>query len=180
MREFAHIIGGEVAATYTERDGFTAPDGTQHSRQIWSDAWSDAERAAIGLYPIRDDNEKPDPRWHSEISALYAFHPDLGDVIRTWGGEYEREKHVTAMLAEVRAEEIARIDAEDATGDDRAKITLLAAAVADIIAALAPEHPAIADHLAPWAKVLAIQSKGAEIRAAVEADPNVNREALWG
>jgi hypothetical protein len=172
------IIENGTPRQLGRREGVTGPDGTQYPANV-VDLWTPEALASLGVYAITE-TDAPDSRWHDGVSDSLAV--VNGVVTRQWAGVYNRANHVAAKKAESRNQyEIPRID--EATGDERAKLTLLALAVADIISRLAAENPVVfgplQSHLGPWGAVLAVQAKGAEVAAAIEADPDVDLTEVW-
>lgn len=137
------------------------------------------ERASLGIVPVIDD-PRPDERWHTGIAAAHEIQGD--HVRKTWTATYDRAAHVVMRQLENRMEAIRRIDADEVTGNDRAKLTLLAAAIADIIVKLVAHDASFAPlmaHLAPWQQVIALQTKEAAINAQLQADPTLNLVEAW-
>ena len=171
---YARIVNGEIAALL--EGGETLEIGG--IRYALSALTSD-ERLALGIVPVVSD-PRPDERWHSGLASAYEIEGD--HVRKTWTATYDRTAHVAIRQAENRLEAIRRIDAAGVTGNDRAKLTLLATAIADIIARLATYNAAfatLANHLAPWQQVVAIQTKEASINTQIAADPTINLVEAW-
>jgi len=51
------VKAGKVVETFSGGEGVTI-DGVRHPQQIFSDAWTDDERAAIGLFPVANRDAK--------------------------------------------------------------------------------------------------------------------------
>lgn len=78
MADFARIVAGAPEQLDAGRS-FVAPDGTNHSSAIYTSAWSDEERAAIGIVPIVEDVIPA-----NKVTNGSTLEVDAGVVRRRW------------------------------------------------------------------------------------------------
>jgi len=69
---FALVESGSITRMLNGRQGVTV-DGVQHPRTIFT-LWTEAERNAIGIYPVEiDESKKKDEKWYINTNITYAF-----------------------------------------------------------------------------------------------------------
>ena len=69
---FALVESGSITRMLNGNRGITV-DGVQHPRTIFT-LWTEAERNAIGIYPVEiDESKKKDEKWYINTNITYAF-----------------------------------------------------------------------------------------------------------
>ena len=69
---FALVESGSITQMINGNTGITV-DGVQHPRTIFT-LWTEAERNAIGIYPVEiDESKKKDEKWYINTNITYAF-----------------------------------------------------------------------------------------------------------
>nr|BAR36960.1 N-acetylmuramidase/lysin [uncultured Mediterranean phage uvMED] len=79
---FALVEDNKIVSMPKGNKGITI-DGVQHPSSIFT-LWTDAERLAIGIYPVRiDTTNKKDEAWYINTNITYAV--DGNEVVGTYG-----------------------------------------------------------------------------------------------
>ena len=80
---WAIVEDNEITETFSNLKGLVI-DNIQYSRNILSSRWSEAERNAIGVYTIVDDNSnRKDQEFYTNTDVSYAFAD--GEVTASYG-----------------------------------------------------------------------------------------------
>ena len=86
---WAIVTDNEITETFSNLKGLVIGD-TQYSRNIFSSRWSEAERNAIGVYTIEDDNSnRKDDSLYTNTDVSYAFAD--GKVTASYGTANPKE-----------------------------------------------------------------------------------------
>jgi len=86
---WAIVTDNEITETFSNLKGLVIGD-TQYSRNIFSSRWSEAERNAIGVYTIEDDNSnRKDDSLYTNTDVSYAFAD--GKVTASYGTATPKE-----------------------------------------------------------------------------------------
>ena len=80
---FAVVESGSITSMPKGNKGITI-DGVQHSADIFTAKWTEAQRNAIGVYTVEiDETNKKDEEWYVNTNITYAF--GSGKVTGTYG-----------------------------------------------------------------------------------------------
>ena len=86
---WAIVEDNEITETFSNLKGLVI-DNIQYSRNILSSRWSEAERNAIGVYTIVDDNSnRKDQEFYTNTDVSYAFAD--GVVTASYGSATAKE-----------------------------------------------------------------------------------------
>ena len=86
---YALITDGSIAKYLSGNRGITIGD-IQYSRDIYS-KWTEAERNAIGIYEVIQNNtKKKDEEYYTNTNQTFTYDADAGTVTATYGNATAR------------------------------------------------------------------------------------------
>jgi hypothetical protein len=173
MAKWARVDAGAVAELYP-RDMPVRIGGTLHSSQIFS-LWSDAERAALGLYPVEMSPKRAGTFW-VEDGIDYTFDGSRVVGARRWlPVDLEQAKaHVVANIKDIAGRIILGHVPDYKQRNLLAQgVMALTAYGADVTLWPESERATFAASQATWAFVQAVRVESNEREAEVSALPSV-------